>query len=171
EKIARGDKNDPENFPGVKGVRHTVTMVGLSILLSANTTNFASLFIVLDPFEKRKLDPEMRDTVIMAKLRKAWARKLREEKIDAIVTVRGASPIPGLGTAGGFKLIVQDKGGLGLSALQTQSDVLVGKLKGTPGLNNVSCEFRAKTPQIFLDIDRTKAAALGVSLQDVNQTL
>src|SRR4029077_4249472 len=40
-----------------------------------------------------------------------------------------------------------------------------------PGLNNVSTEFRSKTPQLFLDLDRTKAAALGVPLNDVNQTL
>ena len=145
---------------------HTVGMAGTSFLLQANSSNFASMFIVLDPFDKRQL-PELRDTAIMATLSKAWAAKVK----DAQVTVYGASPIPGLGTAGGFKIIVEDRGGLGLTALQNQTEELVRKLKDQPGLNSVSTQFRSNTPQLYLDVDRAKVASLGVSLDDVNQTL
>src|SRR5262249_50973960 len=62
-------------------------------------------------------------------------------------------------------------GGLGLDALQRQTDALVGKLRSQPGLTGVSSQFRSNTPQLFADIDRVKAASLGVSLLDVNQTL
>ncbi len=148
------------------GVAHTVGFSGSSFLLQANSSNFASMFVVLDPFDKRQ-GPGLSDTAIMLKLRKAWAAKVK----DAIVTVYGASPIPGLGVAGGFKLIVEDRGGLGLEELQTQTDKLVRELKKQPGLNNVATQFRSKTPQYFLDIDREKVAALGISLDDVNQTL
>ncbi len=148
------------------GVAHTVSISGLSFLLQANSPNFASMFIVLDPFAKRQ-SPELRDTAIMAKLRQAWGKRVR----DAQVTVFGASPIPGLGVAGGYKIIVEDRGDLGLGNLQTRTDELIQKLKEQPGLNSTTTQFRSNTPQLFLDIDRTKAASIGVSLDDVNQTL
>jgi multidrug efflux pump len=156
EKIARD----------TKGVAHTVSFAGMSFILQATSSNFASMFIVLKPFDERR-DPSLRDTAIMARMRKAWAAQVK----DAVVTVYGASPIPGLGSAGGFKLVVQDRGGLGLGNLQRQTDTLIRRLRELPGLNSVTTQFRSRTPQLYLDIDRAKAAALGVSLDDVNQTL
>jgi multidrug efflux pump len=153
-----------------KGVAHTVGIAGLSFILQANSPNFASMFIVLDPFDQRQ-KPGPRDTAIMARLRKAWAEEVQE----ATVTVYGASPIPGLGVAGGFKLIVEDHGGVGSQALQDQLDSedhgVIPRLRKVPGLNNVATQFRARTPQYFLDIDRSKVASLGCSLNDVNRTL
>jgi multidrug efflux pump len=149
------------------GVSHTVAFSGMSFLLQATSPNFASMFIVLDPFDVRRQSPSLRDTAIMNKLKKAWAEQVK----DAVVTVYGAAPVPGLGVAGGFKLIVEDRGDLGPEALQQQVDALVRNLKGLPGLNNVATQFRSQTPQLFLDVDRTKVASLGVSLDDVNQTL
>src|SRR5262249_54296614 len=73
--------------------------------------------------------------------------------------------------AGGFKLMVEDQGGLGLDALQRRTDELVNKLRSQPGLTGVSTQFRSNTPQLFADIDRVKAASLGVSLIDVTQTM
>src|SRR5207253_719064 len=104
---------------------------------------------------------------IMSKLRSAWTEQVKE----AVVTVNPSAPIPGLGAAGGFKVLVEDRGGLGLQALQEQTDAVVQKLREVPGLNNVASAFRSKTPQLRLDIDRSKVAALGVALTDVNQTL
>ena len=148
------------------GIAHTVAFAGSSFLLQANSSNFASMFIVLAPFDERQ-KPELRDTAIMNSLSKACAEQVPEAQF----TVLGASPIPGLGTAGGFKFIVEDRGDLGLVALQQQTDGLIQKLQKVPGLSRVTTQFRSKTPQLFLDIDRDKAASLGVSLDDVNQTL
>ena len=103
----------------------------------------------------------------MARLRREWAKRVK----DARATVYGAAPIPGLGVAGGFKLVVEDRGSLGLPTLQQQTDDLVRKLQNIPGLTSVATLFRSRTPQLYLDIDRTKAAALGVSFDDLNQTL
>jgi multidrug efflux pump len=166
EKIAQGDPGDREHYPGIRGIAHTVAFAGSSFLLQANSSNFASMFIVLDPFDKRQ-KPELRDTEIMNRLSKACAEKVREAQF----TVLGASPIPGLGTAGGFKFIVEDRGDLGLLALQKQTDALIQRLQKVPGLSRVTTQFRSKMPQLFLDIDRDKAESLGVSLDDVNQTL
>ncbi len=148
------------------GVAHAVSISGLSFIAQANSPNFAAMFIVLDPFDQRQ-SPKLRDTAIMKSLRDQWTKEVK----DAVVTVFGAAPIPGLGSAGGFKLIVEDQGGMGLDALQHQTDTLIQKLHANPGLNNVSTQFRSNAPQIYLDIDRTKAAALGLSFDDVNQTL
>jgi multidrug efflux pump len=149
------------------GIAHTVGISGLSFVMQATGPNVASMFIVLDSFEKRR-HPFRPDTAIMADLRRAWAKQIK----DAVVTVYGASPIPGVGVAGGFKVMIEDRGDLGLPSLQMQTDSLDRKLQtDVPGLISVSTQFRSNTPQLFLNIDRLKAASLGVSLQDVNQTL
>ena len=148
------------------GIDHSVAIAGLSFLLRTNSSNFASMFIILKPFDERR-SPELRDTAIMARLRREWKRQVP----DAQVAVYGGSPIPGLGTAGGFKLEIEDRGDLGVAALAEQTEALVEKMKEHPAFTGVSTQIRAKTPQLFLDIDRAKAASLGVSLNDLNQTL
>ena len=148
------------------GVIHTTTVAGLSFLQQANSSSFGSMFIVLDPFEKRR-SHELRDTAIMAHLRAAWRRQIK----DAQVTVFGAAPVPGLSVAGGFKLMVEDRGGLGLPSLQRQTDNLIQKLQAEPTLTGVSTQFRSNTPQLYMDVDRTKAASMGVSLDDIDQAL
>jgi len=149
-----------------EGVAHVVTIGGYSFVESADSSNFGSVFLVLDPFEKRK-KPALRDTAIMARLRREFAREIK----DAEVLVCGAPPIPGLSVAGGFKLMVEDRGGLGLDALAQHTDQLVGKLRKTPGLFCVSSQFRSSMPQLYLDIDRKKVKSLGVSIGDLNDTL
>jgi multidrug efflux pump len=148
------------------GVAHTITISGMSFVLSATGSNFASMFVILDPFAERR-SPDRRDTAIMAVLRKEWVRQIK----DADVTVFGAPPIPGLSVAGGFKLMVEDRGGLGLASLEQKTNQLVRKLRENNGLTGVSTQFRSNTPQLYMDIDRVKAEALGVNLGDVNQTL
>ncbi len=148
------------------GVAHTITLSGMSFVLSATSSNFASMFIVLDPFEQRK-KPELHDAAIMARLRREWAKEIK----DAQVMVFGAPPIPGLSVAGGFKLLVEDRGGLGLSSLQRQTTGLINELQKQPSLTGVSTQFRSNAPQLFMDIDREKVESLGISINDVNQTL
>jgi multidrug efflux pump len=148
------------------GVRHSVAFAGMSFLLQASSPNYASMFIVLDPFDERQ-KPELRDAAIMDRLRREWGRRVK----DAVVTVYGAAPIPGIGAAGGFKFVVQDRGDLGLNMLQERTEAVVQKLRQVPGLNNVATQFRSSTPQLKLNVDRTKCMALGVPLSDVNQTM
>ena len=148
------------------GVAHTITISGMSFLLQSNASNFGSMFIVLDPFDKRRA-PGLHAEDIMARLLPEFRKRVK----DAIVSVRNSSPIPGLGVAGGFKIMVEDRGGRGLADLQSQTDGLTRKLQDVPGLADVQTGFRSNAPQIYLDIDRTKSVALGVPFEDVNQTL
>ncbi len=150
-----------------KGVAHTVTIAGLSFIAQANSSNFGSMFVVLDSFDERKGVPGQHADDIMEWLSREFATRVR----DAKVIVRGSSPVPGLGVAGGFKLVVEDRSSLGLKALQEQTDDLTRKLQAQPGLVGVATQFRSKTPQLYLDIDRTKVQSMGVSFNDVNQTL
>jgi multidrug efflux pump len=151
------------NTPGVK---YSLSAAGMSLLMSANSSNFGTVFLILDSFENRQR-PDLAANAIMAKLRREFAAKVR----DADVKVFGAAPVPGLSVAGGFKVMVQDRGGLGLPDLQKNTDAVVAKLQGNPATVGVLTQFRSKTPQLFLDLDRTKAQALGVPVNDVNQTM
>ncbi len=148
------------------GVAHTVGIAGQSLVLNANAPNMGSLYVMLDEFDKRR-GPGMSADEIAARLR----QRCQEEIRGALVTIFGAPPIDGLGTTGGFKIMIEDRGNLGLDELQRTSDKIVDKANGTPGLESVFNSLRANTPWLHLDIDRTKCMALGVSTNDVFNTL
>jgi multidrug efflux pump len=150
----------------VPGVKHTVAIAGQSFLLSANGSNFASMFVILDPFHDRRGDGLDADS-IAAKLRK----QLFVDIEDAQIGVFGAPPVDGIGNAGGFKLIVENLGQGGLDELQNQVDNLVDKGNHQPGLVGLFAMFRSATPQLFVDVDRTKCKMMDVALSDVFDTL
>jgi multidrug efflux pump len=148
------------------GVGHTLGVSGMSILLQANAPNFGSMFVILDPFDQRH-SPELRDKAIAAKLR----RLCYKEFPGAVVSVFGAPPVDGLGTAGGFKIMVEDRGDLGLATLQEATDTLIDRANHEPGLVGLFTLFRSNTPQIYADIDRVKAKSMGVAVGDVFNSL
>ncbi len=157
---------DGNQVPGIPGVDHTLSVAGQSVLLGANGSNFGSCFIILKPFEERH-DHEQYDAVIAQKLRERFA----EEVDQALLQVFRAPPIQGLGSGGGFKLQVEQRGHVDLEDLQLLTDQLVTEASEYPELVGVFTMFRADTPQIYLDIDRSKCEALGVAVQDVFNTL
>jgi multidrug efflux pump len=141
-------------------VEHTVGISGQSLLLNTNAPNLGSMYIMLKEFADRR--GHTADD-IAADVR----RKCRQTVREAAVTVFGAPPIDGLGTTGGFKLIIEDRGNLGLDELQKVSDRIVEKANDTRGLEGVFNSSRADTPWLDLKIDRTKCMAVGLSLNDV----
>ena len=88
-----------------------------------------------------------------------------------MVTVFGAPPIDGLGTTGGFKLIIEDRGNNGLETLQRISDQIVERGNKTPGLQGLFNSSRVNTPWLYLDIDRDKCMTLGVPVSELFNTL
>jgi multidrug efflux pump subunit AcrB len=149
-----------------KGVAHTLSTSGLSLLLTVYGSNYASMFVILDPFEKRK-SPELQGEAIMAALRRSYRKEVR----DAVVTVFGAPPVNGLGTAGGFKVMVEDRGDLGPALLQQAADKLILEGRKAPGLVGLFTLYRANTPQLYADIDRANARSLGVTVKDISDAL
>src|SRR6185369_2507448 len=120
----------------------------------------------LDDFHHRH-GPDLNADVVAAKLRSACYREVEE----ASVAVFGAPAVDGLGNAGGFKVMVRDVGDLGLDALQEATDELATNGNGQPGLVGLYSAFRARTPQMYVDVDRERAKAMGVPLNEVFLTL
>ena len=148
------------------GVKHTVGVSGQSLLLNANAPNLGSLYVMLKEFDHRR-GPKLTGDAIAAELKERCSREVR----GAIVSVFGAPPIDGLGTTGGFKLIIEDRGNLGFGDLQRVSDQIVERGNRTPGLQGLFNSSRANTPWLYLDIDRTKCVALGVPISELFNTL
>jgi hydrophobe/amphiphile efflux-1 (HAE1) family protein len=150
----------------LSGVGHTVAISGQSILLGANAPNFGSMYVMLRPFEERR-GPEASGDGIAERLRERCDSEVR----NAVVSVFGAPPVDGLGSAGGFKLMLEDRGNLGLADLQKYADDVVAKGNQETGLQGLFTSLRASTPWLYLDIDRVKAESLGVQAGDVFNTL
>ena len=148
------------------GVAHTVGISGQSLILNANAPNLGSLYVMLDGFSHRRRANLSADA-IAADLRDRCQRDVRE----AIVTAFGAPPIDGLGTTGGFKLVLEDRGNLGLAELERVANQIVARGNKTPGLQGLFNSSGANTPWLYLEIDRTKCMALGVLVSDVFNTL
>jgi multidrug efflux pump len=148
----------------VPGVAHTVSVSGQSFLQGTNGSNLGSMFVVLKPWEERSRDEY--DDVIAQKIQRRCAQEIE----GAIIGVFRAPPIHGLGNAGGFKLQTEQHGFVDLNELQVVTDKLVQRANQDPAFAGVFTLYRANTPQLFVDIDRTKVESLQVPIQDVFTT-
>jgi len=151
-----------------EGVAHTIDLPGYSTILSTNISNAGGMFVILAPFEERAGNEELGAPAIIRKLRQKF-----QQFQQAQVAVFGAPPVEGLGSTGGFKLQVQDRRDAGLRALQGGVQNLAEQTMATHGsqFSGMFSTFSVTQPQIFVDIDREKAKAEGISLSDIHQTL
>ena len=147
-----------------KGLKAWVTIGGYSILDAANLSNFFSMFIVYDDWSKR--GAALSQDKILAGLRHRLAAI---ENAAVFVTV--PPPIRGLGQAGGFQLIIEDRQSLGLEELQKATLEVIAAGNSQSGLSSLNTTFSARSPQLYLDLDRTKARSLQIPLNDVFDTL
>jgi hydrophobe/amphiphile efflux-1 (HAE1) family protein len=145
--------------PGVAGA---VNIVGFSGATFSQASNSGAIFLVLEPFEKRAGDKTKSASGIQAELFKRFAPIQ-----DALVLVILPPPVAGIGNAGGFRMMVEDRAGRGPVALQQAVYAMMGRAAETPGVNQVFSLFETSTPQLYLDIDRTKAQLLGINIPDV----
>jgi multidrug efflux pump len=134
--------------------------------LNANSSNYGNMFVILKPFHDRR-DPALSGEAILSRLR----GRVKREVPDARVLVFGAPAVRGLGNAGGFKLMVEAAGDVDFDALQARADGLAARGNRQPGLVGLFNGFRARTPQLYADIDRTKVRTMGVALTDVFDAL
>ncbi len=200
----------------IPGVRHSQTMAGQSMLLSANGSNFGSMFLILDPFNVRResqerfhkeyeaklapVEAELANAGISAESDEGKARLAKvpkrgvEQSGDAIqlelrklytmqvpeamITVLGPPPVRGVGRAGGFKLMVEDRGDVGPRTLQAQTEKLVEATKkvrnpdtGQDAFVGLTSVFRANVPQLYIDVDRIAAMTKQVSVGSLFDTM
>jgi hydrophobe/amphiphile efflux-1 (HAE1) family protein len=148
------------------GVEHGVNFVGFSGATFTNAPNSGAMFLTLEPWEKRAGDPDKSAAAIAAALFRKFAAIQ-----EAFIIVVQPPPVSGIGNAGGFRMMVEDRGSQGPQALQAAAAELMARANQTPGLNQVFTLFETSTPQLYLDIDRAKAELLGVSVTDVFSAL
>jgi hydrophobe/amphiphile efflux-1 (HAE1) family protein len=149
-----------------EGVDHTVGIAGQSLLIGANAPNLGSVNIILKPFEER-IKKGLTSEYISAKI----TQRCRREIPSAMVNLFGPPPVDGLGTAGGFKMMIEDRGPVGLESLQSLTDKLAIEGNNSPMLRGVFTGSQDDTPWIYLDINRDKVMAFDLEMQDVFETL
>lgn len=151
------------------GIIHTVGIPGFSAVSNTNVSNVGGMFITLAPFSERR-DPKLSAQAIVGKLMPALA-----EIEEANVQVFNAPPVSGIGNAGGAKMQIQDRGDWGLEMLQGTSQNVMGATMGSLGKGGVIVftfsAFSNEQPQIYLEVDRSKAKSMGVPLSEVFDSL
>ncbi len=149
----------------VPGVESSIAFPGLSINGFTNAPNAGIVFTALKPFDQRtgkgESGPEIAQEI----------NKRLGEIQDAFIMVFPPPPVNGLGTIGGFKMMVEDRGNVGYDELYKSVQALQGKAWQDPQLAGVFSSFQINVPQLFADVDRVKAKQLGVPLATIYQTL
>ncbi|WP_288986816.1 efflux RND transporter permease subunit, partial [uncultured Cobetia sp.] len=147
------------------GVAHTVAFPGLSVNGFVNASNSGIVFATLADFDERQ-SPELSGQAIAAQLNQKFAG------IDeAFVAVFPPPPILGLGTTGGFKLQLQDRGNKGFDELFSAVQTITAKGNADPRLSSVYSSFRIQVPQYDIDLDREQAMIMGVPVERAFETL
>lgn len=147
------------------GVADTVAFPGLSINGFTNSPNSGIVFTPLKSFEERK-DSSLSADAIAAELNRQFA-----EIQDAYIAIFPPPPVQGLGTIGGFRVQIQDRGGLGYEELYRQVQNVIAKSRTVPELAGLFTSYQVNVPQVDADIDREKAKTHGVAISDIFDTL
>ncbi len=146
----------------VPGVAGAVNVVGFSGATFTNAPNSGALFVVLEPFAQRAHDPRKSASAVLRELYSRFA-SIQE----ALIFVVPPPPVQGIGNAGGFRMMIEDRAGRGPQALQEVVGTIMSRAAETPGLSQVFSLFETATPELYLDIDRVKAQMLGIAAPDV----
>ncbi|BCJ92374.1 multidrug efflux RND transporter permease subunit [Terrihabitans soli] len=147
------------------GVANAIGIAGFSGATFTAASNAAAIFTPFEPFQTRV--PKHRDaTSIIADLQ-AGVSGIE----DAFVIVIAPPSVQGLGTGGGFNMQIQDRGGVGIRALEQAVTEVTTAAATEPTLMGVFTTFNTRSPQIYVDIDREKAQLLGVPVGNIFQAL
>ena len=147
---------------GVEGIEHAAQFSGFNGATFANASNAGAIFFTLAPFDQRRSARELQ-----AELQGLFAERIGE----AFVLVITPPPVRGVGNGAGYKMIVQDRDGRGLDALDAATQDLMQAANADPILSNNITFFEVSTPEVFLDIDRAKAELMGVPVGGVFEAL
>ncbi len=147
------------------GVEHAVAFPGLSINGFTNSSNSGIVFTTLKPFDERK-GADQSAAAIAGQLNQKFGAIQ-----EAFVVMFPPPPVQGLGTTGGFKLQLEDRGSLGIKALDDAQKAFMARAYKTPELAGMFSSYQVNVPQLYADIDRTKARQLGVPVTDIFDTM
>ncbi|WP_297836128.1 efflux RND transporter permease subunit, partial [Pseudomonas sp.] len=147
------------------GVDSAVAFPGLSINGFTNSPNAGIVFVTLKPFDERK-DPSESAGAIAGALNGKFG-SIQE----AYMAIFPPPPVQGLGTIGGFRVQIEDRGNLGYDALYKETQNIITKSHTTPGLAALFTSYTVNVPQVDAAIDREKAKTHGVAISDIFDTL
>jgi multidrug efflux pump len=147
------------------GVESAVAFPGLSINGFTNASNAGIVFVTLKPFDQRH-SADLSAGAIAGALTQKFASIQ-----DAYIAVFPPPPVMGLGTIGGFRMQIEDRGQLGFDELFKQTQNLIAAGRKDPALAGLFSSFQVNVPQVDVDVDREKAKAEGVDLGDAYQTM
>jgi HAE1 family hydrophobic/amphiphilic exporter-1 len=145
-----------KDLQAIPGVEHTAAFTGLDGATFTNASNSAAIFFTVTPFAERAAHGVDGQTVLRT------ARQHMASIAEANIFVIAPPSVRGLSTTGGFKFIVQDQAARGLRPLRDAAFQVIGAAAREPGLTAVFSQFEVSTPQLYVDIDRDRAQALGV---------
>jgi multidrug efflux pump len=148
-----------------EGVEHAIAFPGLSIAGLSNSSNAGIVFVGLKSFEERR-GAQLSGPALAAALNQKFAAIE-----DAFVAVFPPPAVQGLGTIGGFKFYVEDRGDLGLTPLYEETQKLIDQSRRSPELSGLFSGYQVNVPQLFADLDRDKAKTHGVALNEVFETM
>ncbi len=154
-----------EIIASIPGVADWNTVGGNSILDGTSASNAATFYIVFDPWDQRT-DPSESQDAILHTLREKLGRLQ-----DGMTFAFPPPAIRGVGVSGGFQMQIQDRGNVGLPRLQQVVEEMLHDGGTQSGIGAINSTFRAGVPQLFADVDRTKAKTLNIPLTDVFGTL
>jgi multidrug efflux pump len=147
------------------GVESAVAFPGLSISGFTNSSSAGIVFVTLKPFDERK-SRDLSGAAIAGQLNQKFGA-IKE----AFIAMFPPPPVQGLGTIGGFKLQIEDRAGLGYEALNEATKAFMAQAAKAPELTGLFSSYQVNVPQLYADIDRTKARQLGVAVTDVFETM
>ena len=139
----------------------TVAFAGLDGATFTNAPNAAAMFVALKPHEDRK-----GADAVANELRKAFG-----PITDGVLLVIPPPPVRGIGTGGGWKMLIEDRQNQGYPALEGAAFAMMMKANQTPGITSTFTTFNVRTPRLFADIDRPRAEQLGVPVENIFHTL
>ncbi len=142
-----------------------ISIGGYSMLDGTCTSNYGAVYIMLKPWDQRTKPKDQIKALIKHINEKA------QEIQSAQIVVFSPPAIPGLGITDGFQFQLEDRGSLGSQMLQEYAEDMIGAANSKPAMSNVYTTFRANVPEIYVDIDRTKAMTLGVEMDDIFDTM
>lgn len=150
----------------VDSIESYTVIAGYSLLSGAASPNNAIVFVSLKEWGERS-DPGDRADQLTQRLNGMFARAVP----DALAFAFGPPAIPGLGTAAGFSLMLQDQSGGTPQYLAEQVARFLDAVAGRPEIASAFTTYSANVPQVYVDVDREQALTQGVALSDLNTTL
>ncbi len=147
------------------GVASAIAFPGLSINGFTNSSSAGIVFVTLDDFAARK-SPALSANQIAASLNAKYA-----DIAGSYIAVFPPPPVMGLGTVGGFKLQIEDRGALGYAELDKAASAFLAEAAKTPELGPAFSSYQINVPQLDVDLDRVKAKQLGVPISNVFDTM